>query len=131
MVIDTSALLAIIFGEPELTHLIAAVYKDQNRYVSAVSFLESSIVLQARFGKTALRQLGALLRTLAVDVVSFDDNQARLARAAWLRFGKGRHVARLNFGDCCTYALAKRLREPLLFKGGDFDKTDVKAALNQ
>lgn len=125
MVIDTSALLAILFGEPELTRFTGEVYKAKNRYMSSVSALEASIVVQVRLGKSALKQLDALVRALAIDLISFDENQMRLARSAWTRYGKGRHAAKLNFGDCCSYALTKQLKEKLLFKGNDFSKTDI------
>ena len=128
MVIDTSAILAILFKEPERDRLAVAVGGAEVRLVSSVTALESAIVVLARKGPAGLRELDLLLHGASLDVVPFDAEQVALAREAYERFGKGRHPARLNFGDCCSYALAHRSGEPLLFKGDDFARTALTPA---
>lgn len=96
--------------------------------VSTVSVVESGIVVEARQGREAGRDLGELLGVLAATVVPVDQRQAELAIRAWRRFGKGRHPAALNLGDCFSYALAQALDEPLLFTGEDFTQTDIRSA---
>jgi ribonuclease VapC len=128
MVVDTSALLAILLGEPEGESFARAVAADPRRLVSAMSVLEASTVLLARRGQAAVRELDLLLYALRASVVSLDSDQVLTARTAYERFGKGRHPAALNLGDCCSYALASSAGEPLLFKGSDFSRTDVAAA---
>ena len=125
MVIDTSALVAILLNEPEAAAFAAAMEADSTRLLSAVSFLEAAIVIEARTGAPGARELDLILHRARVDIVPFDSEQAELARDAYRAYGKGRHPAGLNFGDCCSYALAMTSREPLLFKGDDFAKTDV------
>ncbi len=125
MVIDSSALVAVLLEEPEHERMKKAIAADGRRLVSAASVLETAIVLEARSGEHASRQLDLLLRGLAATIVAVDADQANESRAAWERFGKGRHPASLDFGDCFVYALAKTSREPLLFKGDDFSKTDL------
>ncbi|MDW7712525.1 MAG: type II toxin-antitoxin system VapC family toxin [Deferrisomatales bacterium] len=127
MVIDTSALTAVLLGEPEAEGLAEAIAADPRRLLSAVSALETGIVIEARKGEQGGRELDLLLHRIGAQVVALDERQAGVARAAWRRFGKGRHPAALNIGDCCAYALAHLSAEPLLFKGGDFSETDLPA----
>ncbi len=127
MVIDTSALVALLLDEPEAEALAAAIAADPKRLLSAFSALETAIVIEARKGEPGGRELDLLLQRLGAQFVGFDARQAELARKAWRRFGKGRHAAGLNIGDCCAYALAAASGEPLLFKGRDFGATDLPA----
>ncbi len=125
MVLDTSALLAILLGEPEAEAFARAIASHPKRLVSALSALESAIVLQARKGPSGVRELDLLLHSTGITIVSLDADQVQIARAAYEKFGKGRHPAALNLGDCGSYALARSSGEPLLFKGDDFSKTDL------
>lgn len=129
MILDTSALLAILLDEPERRDFVACIESEAVRRASAASVLEASMVLEARFGPAAEGDLDLFLHRAAVEIVPFDQDQLAMARSAFRRFGKGRHPAALNFGDCISYALARALDEPLLFKGSDFRQTDVTAAL--
>lgn len=126
MVIDTSALIAILRQEPEAARLAVAIEQDTVRLVSAASVLETTIVMTARHGEEGAADLDRLLMKAAAEVVPVTVEQVNVARRAFLRYGKGRHPARLNFGDCFSYALAKAATQPLLFKGDDFGKTDVR-----
>jgi ribonuclease VapC len=126
MVIDTSALLAVLFAEPEAEAFSRAIAADPRRLVSAMSALEAAVVLAGRKGPAGTRELDLLLHTAGMVVVSLDANQVLLARTAYEKFGKGRHPAGLNLGDCCTYALARSTGEPLLCKGNDFCKVDLR-----
>lgn len=125
MVIDTSALVAIMTREPSADRLVAAVEADRTRLVSAATVVEASLVLLGRYGEAGESQLDRLLRGIGAEVVPVGDEQVVLARDAGLRFGRGRHAAALNLGDCFSYALAVARGEPLLFVGDDFSKTDV------
>jgi len=125
MVIDTSVLVAILFDEDDAEKLEAAIDVDPTRLMSVASVLETSIVVETRFGEVGGRELDLLLHRVPIDVVGVTVEQLEVARNALRRFGKGRHPAGLNFGDCFSYALAKVSGEPLLFKGDDFAKTDV------
>jgi len=125
MVIDTSALIAILQGEPTAERLLAAVELDHGRLISAATVVEASLVLLGRFGEAGDLQLDRLLRALGAEVVPVGEEQTVLARDAALRFGRGRHPAALNFGDCFAYALSVARGEPLLFVGEDFAQTDV------
>lgn len=125
MVIDTSALAAIFFGEPERHKFVAAIAAASTRMMSAATVLEAGMVVESRLGDTAGRELDLFLIRGNFQIVSVDAEQAELARSAWRRFGKGRHPAALNFGDCFAYALAKWTGEPLLAKGTDFAATDI------
>ena len=129
MVLDTSALLAILCGEPERQQFIELLIADPTRLLSAANFLETGIVLENRSGEAAGRDLDLFLYRAAVTVVPVDRDQAELARRAYRRFGKGRHPAALNYGDCFAYALSKSSGEPLLFKGDDFARTDIESRL--
>jgi len=125
MVIDTSALVAIMTREPSADRLVTAVEADRTRLVSAATVVEASLVLLGRYGEAADTQLDRLLRSIGAEVVPVGEEQVVLARDAALRFGRSRHLAALNFGDCFSYALAVARDEPLLFVGDDFSKTDV------
>ncbi|MDJ0863238.1 MAG: type II toxin-antitoxin system VapC family toxin [Gammaproteobacteria bacterium] len=127
MVIDTSALLAILQDEPERRVFNEAVEAADTRSVSVASFVEVSIVIDSRYGPDGVRDFDLLLSKAEIQLVPVDSEQAFLARQAFRQYGKGRHAASLNFGDCFSYALAKSLGEPLLFKGEDFAKTDLQA----
>ena len=129
MVIASSALLAILQDEPERRALVEAIESADRRCLSVVNLVEASIVLEARRGPTAARLLDTLVERAGIDVVGVDREQGELARRAFARFGKGRHSAGLNFGDCFAYALAQAFGDSLLFKGGDFSQTDVTPAL--
>ena len=128
MVIDPSALLAILQDEPERRTFNELIEAASQRRLSTASFVELSIVIEARQGAEGIRDLDLSLATAGIELVAFDAAQARLAREGFRRFGKGRHPASLNLGDCFSYALARALDEPLLFKGDDFPLTDVTAA---
>ena len=125
MIVDTSALLAILQDEPERRAFNEALEGADARRMSAATFVEVSIVIEARHGLAGQRDLDHFLDRAGIEVISVDAEQAKVARGAFSRFGKGRHAAGLNFGDCFSYALASVLGEPLLFKGDDFRKTDL------
>ena len=128
MVSDTSAIMAILTGEPEADILTRVIAESPDVLMSSFSVLETGIVLEARKGEAGGRELDLFLQRARVRVLPLDSEQARIAREAWRRFGKGRHAAGLNIGDCCAYALAKSTGAPLLFKGHDFSKTDILVA---
>ena len=125
MVIDASAILAILQNEPERHAFNVAIAAADQRSLSAASLVELSIVISARYGADAQTDLDAFLNTAQIEIISVDRGQAELARSAFTQFCKGRHRAALNFGDCFSYALAKWLDQPLLFKGDDFCHTDL------
>jgi ribonuclease VapC len=129
MIIDTSALAAIFFGEPELEIYIQAIHDAATSRISAANFVELSMVVEGQIGPEAGRQCDVFFRRAEIVIEPVTVEHAHLARQAFLDFGKGRHPARLNFGDCFAYALAKATGEPLLFKGEDFSRTDVRAAV--
>ncbi len=129
MVLDTSAVSAILFGEPEALAFCRAIEADPVRLVSAATLLECALVVESRQGEPGGRELDLMLHRAGVDVVAVTAAQAEIAREAWRRFGKGRHPAGLNFGDTFAYALSRSSGEPLLFKGRDFAQTDVAVAL--
>ena len=128
MVIDTSAVLAILFQEPEAQRMAAAIAGSTKRRMSAVNWLEALMVVESRHGEESADAAILILQELQVSTVPFDRQQMLEARAAWQRFGKGRHPASLNMGDCCAYAVSMVSGEALLFKGGDFGMTDVERA---
>lgn len=128
MVIDTSALVALLDMEPEAARIAQAIEADPVRLVSTVTLMETSIVLESRHGETAARELDLAVARAGVVVEPVTPEQADMARQAWRRFGKGRHPAGLNYGDCFSYALSRATGEALLFKGEDFTQTDVTAA---
>ncbi len=125
MVIDTSALLAILLDEPERRTFNEAIEAAESRRMSAAIFVEVSIVIESRFGAEGIRDLDLFIERAGISLVPVDSDQAQMARRAYSRFGKGRHRAGLNYGDCFSYALAMVLGEPLLYKGDDFGQTDV------
>lgn len=128
MVLDPSALIAYLNGEPEAERLEEAMLRADSLRLSAASLVEAGIVAdRMRSGDGGVR-LDRLLARLRVEIVPLTEDQAHTAREAYHRFGKGRHPAGLNFGDCFAYALARELAEPLLFTGGDFSQTDVAVA---
>lgn len=129
MIVDTSALVAIILKETDYRPFLDKIMDAQASRLSAVSYLETSMVLLTRRGDTAIEELDQLLPETNIHVVPVDVNQSRLAVAAFRQYGKGRHPAALNFGDCFSYALAKDTGEPLLFNGTDFSKTDIEVAI--
>lgn len=124
---DTSALVSVVLGEPDAESFLAILSSNPVQ-ISAVNLVEASIVVEARQGPDATRDLELLVAELAADTVACDAVHARVATAAWRRFGKGRHPAGLNFGDCFSYALATMTATPLLFKGDDFGQTDIRSA---
>jgi ribonuclease VapC len=125
MVIDTSALVAILLREPERRAFIEAIEAADARLMSVATFVEISIVVEARHGAEGLRDLDHFISRGAIELVSVDAEHGNVARSAFSRFGKGRHRAGLNYGDCFSYALAISTGEPLLAKGDDFVHTDV------
>lgn len=129
MVIDSSVLVAILRAEPGYLVFADAITAAKDRFAAAPALLESSMVLSDRKGSTILPRLDSFLRELHIDLIPFTAEHAVVARDAFLRYGKGRHPAALNFGDCIAYATAKLERMPLLFKDGDFRKTDIEPAL--
>ena len=125
MVIDTSALLAIFFAEPERKTFLDLVIGSERRLISAASVLETAMVLESKRGEDAGREFDLFVLRTNLEIVPVDAEQVEIARLAWRRFGKGRNPAALNFGECFAYALAKSSGEPLLAKGRDFALTDV------
>lgn len=125
MVIDTSALLAILLDEPERRAFNEAIEAAESRMMSVATFVEASIVIESRFGSEGIRDLDLFVDRAGIGLAAVDAEQAHTARHAFSRFGKGRHPAGLNYGDCFAYALAMVLGEPLLYKGDDFGRTDV------
>ncbi len=129
MVIDSSALIAILLGEPEAEAFATAIALDDVRICSAVSFLETSIVIETRRGDAGLTRLDLLVAETNIEIAPFSLRDARVARRAYRQFGSGIHPAGLNFGDCASYALALETEEPLLYKGQDFAKTGITSAI--
>ena len=126
MVIDTSAIVAILQNEAEQDAFIEAIESAEICLVSAASFIEASIVILTRYGMDGILDLDLFMAKAGIEISSVDSDQANIARRAFRDFGRGRHPAELNFGDCFSYALAKSLDLPLLFKGNDFSKTDIR-----
>jgi ribonuclease VapC len=129
MIIDTSAIVAILNDEPERRAFNEAIERSDICLLSAASFLEASIVIENNRGYEGLRDFDLWMATAGIELAPVDADQAQIARQAFRQYGKGRHPAALNFGDCFSYALAKATGFPLLFKGEDFTKTDIQAAL--
>ena len=128
MIVDTSAVLAILFHEPDAERFARAIATASSRRMSVAAPVETTIVLESRSGPAAGYELDAFLQEAGIELHPVTAEQAQAARRAWRRFGKGNHVAGLNFGDCFSYALAEATREPLLFKGRDFQLTDIEIA---
>ncbi len=126
MVIDTSAIIAILLNEPENERITKVLAKSSKRLMSAFTALECGIIIEVKKGEPGGRELDLLFHKLNISIVNMDSKQLETARKAWRLFGKGRHPAKLNIGDCCAYALSANSGEPLLFKGDDFSKTDIK-----
>lgn len=129
IVVDSSAIVAIALAEAEARRFAEAIETDGDPRLSAANCVEASLVMEGRHGASGRVMLDGLisrLRQAGLTIVALDEVQAELAREGFRRYGKGRHAAGLNFGDCFAYALAKALDAPLLYKGGDFDKTDIK-----
>jgi ribonuclease VapC len=130
VIIDASALIAILRDEPEAGPCARAIAEASQRRISAANFLEAAIVIDGSRDPIASRRLDDLLREGQIEIAPVTEMQARLAREAYRDYGRGSgHLARLNFGDCFAYALARETGEPLLFKGDDFAHTDVTPAL--
>jgi ribonuclease VapC len=128
MIVDTSALIALLNSEPEAARIEAALLSARHVFLSAASLVEAGIVAERLTPAFGGKDLDLLLDRIGVEVISVTREHAELARTAYHQFGKGRHPAGLNFGDCFSYALARALGEPLLFVGDDFGRTDVEAA---
>ena len=129
MIVDTSAVLAILFSEGDAATYAKAIAEAGSRRMSAANFVEAAIVVEAQTQASGSRQFDAFFRRAGIVIEPVTEEQAHAARQAYTDFGKGRHAAGLNFGDCFAYALAKIAGEPLLFKGQDFRQTDITAAL--
>jgi ribonuclease VapC len=128
MVVDASAVIAIALNEADAGRLATAIFRSTRRLIAMPTVLEITLVVGGRTGVAGRQVLGRLLGSLDLTAVAFDADHLALAEEAWWQFGKGRHPARLNFGDCFSYALAKIEDEPLLFKGNDFRLTDIRPA---
>ena len=128
MIVDSSALLAILFSEPDARRHAAAIMSASPCRISVANVLETSIVVEGRGGDSAAHELDTLLEKAEVELVPVTVEHLEAARRAWRRFGRGNHPAALNFGDCFAYALAKATGEALLFKGKDFAQTDIESA---
>jgi ribonuclease VapC len=129
MVVESSALVAILLREPDYVPLREALVLARHTVLSAPNWLETAIVITKYRGAQGRADLDLLLETLGVEIYPTDAALVRTAFDAWLRYGKGRHPAGLNYGDCFSYALAKHLDKPLLFKGEDFSRTDIVPAI--
>ena len=129
MIIDSSAILTILLAENDAEVFAEAIVRAQRRLIGSFSHLECSAVLLARKGSVALSALQAFMFRSRIQEVGFAPEQCLIAVDAYRRYGKGKHPAALNLGDCCSYALAKALDLPLLYKGNDFSKTDIVSAL--
>jgi len=129
MVIDTSAIMAVLLNEANAPRITQAIETGSPRLFSAANLLEASIVVDSRKGEAGGRELDLLIYRAEIEIVPVDQDQAEIARIAWRRFGRGRHPAALNYGDCFAYALAKSRRLPLLYLGNDFSQTDIEGVL--
>lgn len=125
MVIDTSAIVAILQKEPETGRFLALIEADATRLMSAASYLEAAIIIEVRFGYDGIRDLKLFLSEAGIEIEPVTLDHAETAREAYRDYGRGNHPAGLNYGDCFAYALAKATDEPLLFKGDDFSQTDI------
>jgi ribonuclease VapC len=125
MVLDSSAIVALLLDEPDADSLRLAIADTDTRLMSAATLLETALIIESRHGETGGRELDLLISRLGIVIVPVDADQAAEARRAWRRFGRGHHAAALNYGDLFAYALSRTSGEPLLFKGEDFARTDV------
>jgi ribonuclease VapC len=128
MIIDTSAIIAVLFNEDDASVYAELITQSDSPRMSAATFVETAIVVETQTKTSGSRQLDAFLRRADIAIEPVTEEHAHIARQAFIDFGKGRHPAGLNYGDCFSYALAKATGEPLLFKGKDFSKTDLVAA---
>ncbi|WP_275786631.1 type II toxin-antitoxin system VapC family toxin [Pararhizobium gei] len=128
MIVDTSALVAILYREAEAASFVERIHEAETARISVANYVELSMVVESQLGSNGMRQAEAFFRRAGIIIEPVTVEHGELARQAFLDFGKGRHKASLNFGDCFAYALAKASGEPLLFKGNDFSQTDVQAA---
>jgi len=128
VIVDTSVIIAILRDEPDASVIAESLVRPQVRSMSAVSYVEAAVVVDSNRNPILSRRLDDLLRDAGIAIEPVTLNQARIAREAYRDFGKGRHRAGLNFGDCFAYALAKEKNMPLLFKGDDFRHTDIEVA---
>jgi ribonuclease VapC len=129
MVIDTSAIIAVLLNEANAARIARAIEAGSPRLLSAANLLETSMVIESRKGEAGGRDFDLLIYRAAIEIVAVDQDQAEIARMAWRRFGKGRHPAGLNYGACFAHALAKTRRLPLLYQGDDFSQTDIGTVL--
>jgi ribonuclease VapC len=128
MIVDTSALVAILYREAEAVSFVERIHEAETVRISVANYVELSMVVESQLGPDGMRQAEAFFRRAGIIIEPVTVEHGELARQAFLDFGRGRHKANLNFGDCFAYALAKASGEPLLFKGNDFSQTDVQAA---
>ena len=128
MIVDSSAIVAVLRAEPEAREFSLAISSAERCHISAANYLEAAVVIDSAKSAISSRRFDDFLRASRIAVEAVTLRQAEIARAAYRDFGKGRHKAGLNFGDCFAYALAKEMDEPLLFKGTDFARTDVEVA---
>ena len=127
MILDSSAIVAVLRAEPEAREFSRAISSAERCHISAANYLEAAVVIDSTKSAISSRRFDDFFRASRIAVEAVTPRQAEIARAAYRDFGKGRHKAGLNFGDCFAYALAKEMDEPLLFKGTDFARTDVEA----
>ncbi len=131
MVLDTSALIAIIQSEPGSDKLISKIEQADSLKISAATFVEAGIVMSSRYGDPGVLEVDQFIHRLGIKVIPVTDDQAVIALTAYCKYGMGRHPAGLNYGDCFSYALASSLREPLLYIGEDFNRTDAISPFSQ
>jgi ribonuclease VapC len=129
VIVDTSAIVAILFNEPDAATYATAIAEAEIRRISAATYVEASIVIEANTKAGGTAEFDTFVRRAGLSIEPVTEEQAHLARQAYSHYGRGRHAAGLNYGDCFSYALAKATGEPLLFKGADFKKTDIRRAL--
>jgi ribonuclease VapC len=129
MIVDSSALLAILFGAPDGGVLLSALVDAEHPRMSVANWLEVAMLIEEKGGRLASLRFDEFFRTAGIELMPVDAVQAEAARTAWRHFGRHKHSARLNFGDCFAYALAKSRGEELLYAGGDFSRTDIEPAL--
>jgi ribonuclease VapC len=128
VIIDTSAIIAILFSEDDAKSYVDAIAAADSCRISAATFVEAAIVIESQTKSGGSRQFDAFIRRAGILIEPVTEEHAHIARQAFIDYGKGRHPAGLNYGDCFSYALAKASAQPLLFKGTDFAKTDLNAA---
>jgi ribonuclease VapC len=129
MIVDSSALLTILLGGPQAPAMLDALVDAEHPRMSVANWLEVAMLIEERGGRLASLRFDEFFRASGIELMPVDAAQAAAARTAWRYFGRHRHSARLNFGDCFAYALAKETNKPLLFQGEDFSRTDIVSAL--